>query len=67
MSGGALVLDEPVVIHCYADPAEVEDEAKLAGLRDFCHQMGRETNQGEIGVVVDNEYFAIRNFEGGQP
>jgi hypothetical protein len=64
--GGALVLDEPVVVHCYVDPTEVQDDDKLAELREFCCQMGRETNQGEIGVVVDNEYFAIRNFDGGR-
>jgi hypothetical protein len=64
--GGALVVDEPVVVHCYADPGDVRDETKLAELGRFCRQMGRETNQGEVGVVVDNEYFAIKNFDGGQ-
>ncbi len=36
--GGALVKDEPVVVHCY------------------------EARQGEVGLVVGDEYFAIRDF-----
>lgn len=26
----------------------------------FCREMGRSTNQGEVGLVVDNVYHAIR-------
>jgi hypothetical protein len=60
--GGALVRDEPVVIHCYTTPAEIEDAGNLAELADFCRRMGRETHQGEIGLVIGDEYFAIRDF-----
>ena len=28
----------------------------------FCKRMGRETNQGEIGMVVDNYYIAFTDF-----
>src|SRR5258706_16214771 len=45
--GGALVEDEPVVIHCYTTPADVHDEEKIKELRNFCRRLGRETNQGE--------------------
>ena len=31
-------------------------------LGDFCRTMGRETNQGEVGLVVGDEYFAMRDF-----
>jgi len=37
----------------------VERDGKLAA---FCRQMGRETNQGEIGLVIADEYFAIRDY-----
>lgn len=60
--GGALVKDEPVVVHCYTTPADIQDARNLAALGSFCHRMGREARQGEIGLVVGDEYFAIRNF-----
>jgi hypothetical protein len=60
--GGALVKDEPVVIQCYTTPADIQDEAHLAELGAFCRRMGRETRQGEIGLVVGDEYFAIRDY-----
>ena len=31
-------------------------------LAKFLHRMGRETDQGEIGLIVDGEYFPIREF-----
>jgi hypothetical protein len=61
--GGALVIDEPVVIHCYTVPEAIEDDANLKSLGRFCRKMGKETNQGEIGLVIADEYFAIRDYE----
>lgn len=60
--GGFLVKDEPVVIHCYTTPHDIQDSGNLAELGDFCRTLGRETNQGEVGLVVGDEYFAIRDF-----
>jgi len=60
--GGALVKDEPVVIHCYTTPLDLEDERNLAALGSFCRKMGREARQGEVGLVVGDEYFAINDF-----
>lgn len=60
---GAFVFDEPVVVHCYTTPAEIQDDRNLAALGTFCRKMGREAKQGEIGLVVGDEYFAIREFE----
>jgi len=59
---GALVKDEPVVVHCYTTPADIEDARNLAELGDFCRRMGRDARQGEVGLVVGDEYFAIRDF-----
>ena len=61
--GGALIKDEPVVVHCYTTPADIQDDRNLAALGAFCRKMGREARQGEIGLVVGDEYFAIREFE----
>ena len=59
---GTLVKDEPVVVHCYTTPADIQNEHTLAELGAFCRQMGRAARQGEIGLVVGDEYFAIRDF-----
>ena len=60
--GGHLVHDEPVVIHCYTTPERAEDEEALAELGSFCRRMGREAGQGEVGLVIGDDYFAIRDF-----
>ena len=60
--GGALVKDEPVVIHCYTTPQAIEAAANLAELGAFCRRMGREARQGEVGLVIGDEYFAIQDF-----
>jgi hypothetical protein len=57
-----LVRDEPVLIHCYMRPEDIDDEANQAELGRFCRRMGRETNQGEVGLVIGDEYFAITDF-----
>lgn len=61
--GGALVWDEPVIVHCYAAEREVRRAANQAALGDFCRRMGRATNQGEVGLVIDSVYHAIRPAE----
>jgi hypothetical protein len=63
--GGTLVRDEPIVVHCYTTPLDIEDDRNLAELGDFCRRLGRETRQGEVGLVVGDEYLAVRDFEEG--
>ena len=60
--GGTLVTDEPVVVHCYTTPVDIEDSRNLGALASFCRAMGREARQGEVGLVIGDEYFAIRDF-----
>ncbi len=55
-----LVWDEPVVIHCYASAPDVRKEVNQRVLGEFCNEMGRATNQGEVGLVIDNVYHAFR-------
>ncbi len=61
------VLKTPSVCgHCfYTTPLEIEDRRNLAALGDFCRKLAREAHQGEIGLVVGEEYFAIRDFTEG--
>jgi hypothetical protein len=63
--GGTLVKDEPVIVHCYTTPFDIEDDHNLAALGHFCRKLGRESHQGEVGLVVGDEYFAIRDFAEG--
>lgn len=60
--GGALVKDEPVVVHCYTTPADIQNSDNLARLGSFCRTMGRKAHQGEVGLVIGDQYFAIRDF-----
>lgn len=59
---GALVWDEPVMVVCYADPREIDDN-RLRQLRGFLHRMGREAAQGEIGIVIDGAYYGISQYD----
>jgi hypothetical protein len=63
--GGTLVKDQPIVVHCYTTPVDIENGRNLAALGDFCRKLGREARQGEVGMVVGDEYFAIRDFSEG--
>jgi hypothetical protein len=61
---GVLVRDEPIVVHCYTTPGDIEDPENLRDLGSFCRTMGRDARQGEVGLVIGDEYFAIREFSG---
>jgi len=61
-NGGVLIKDEPVVLHCYTTPEDITDPDRLSRLGDFCRRMGREARQGEIGLVIGDEYLAFRDF-----
>jgi hypothetical protein len=59
---GRLVKDNPVVLHSYMAPEAMENPQNEASLGAFCRKMGRETNQGEVGLVIADEYLAITDF-----
>lgn len=60
--GRVLVKDQPVVVHCYTTPVDIQASRNLGELGSFCRRMGREARQGEVGLVVGDEYFAIQDF-----
>jgi hypothetical protein len=60
--GGILIKDQPVVIHCYTTPTDISDPDRLSRLGSFCRRMGREAHQGEVGLVIGDEYLAFRDF-----
>lgn len=60
--GGELQYEEPTIVTCYADPAALTDSARLR-LRAFLHGLGREANQGEVGIVIGDKYYGITKFD----
>jgi hypothetical protein len=60
--GGELRYEEPTIVTCYADPASMIDTAR-SQLRAFLHRLGREANQGEVGIVIGDWYYGITKFD----
>lgn len=60
--GGKLVFDDTTIVFSYVAPGDLTREA-LAELRAFLHRMGREANQGEIGLVLDGHYIGITKYD----
>lgn len=50
-----------VVVSFTSDSAWNKDAVTELGA--FLRRMGRETNQGEVGVVVDGQYLPIQDFD----
>lgn len=60
--GGTLRYEQPTIVTCYADPRTMTPAAQSA-LRAFLHRLGRETNQGEVGIVIGDNYYGITEFD----
>lgn len=60
--GGTLVFDDTVLVTSYVAEADLTDET-LARLRIFLHQMGRDAKQGEIGIVINDAYLGITEYD----
>lgn len=64
--GGELVYDETQMVTSYVPEGAFEDPEVVTRLRGFLCRMGRDANQGEIGIVIDGTYFGIVDYgEGG--
>ena len=62
---GELVFDDTVMVTCYL-PEEALNDATLRTLRAHLHRLGRETHQGEVGIVIGNRYYGITTFDEGE-
>lgn len=49
----------------YVAAGAFDDEEVVKRLRSFLSSMGREANQGEVGVVIDGTYIGIVDYEDG--
>ena len=59
----SIVKEDIVLVHSYAKNEHVGDEWMMQELANFLHGMGRETRQGEIGIVVKDVFHRIRKFQ----
>ena len=59
--GGALIREEPVIVFSYAAEAALTLPA-LSELYRTLSRMGRNANQGEVGVVIDGKYYGISDY-----
>lgn len=58
---GELIWEHPVVVYSF-----IRGDlffANLARVREFLHRMGRETNQGEVAVEYQKQFFLIREYD----
>ena len=62
--GGALVREEPVIVFSYA-AEEALTKPALSDVYRTLSRMGREGNQGEVGVVIDGKYYGITAYAAG--
>lgn len=54
--------DEPIMIQSLAKRTDVEDEAKLRELSEFCRRMGKEMKQSAIGIVLNDAIHFMTKF-----
>lgn len=59
---GKLLIESVVMVVSYVNPADLSGKA-LAELRKFLHTFGRETHQGEVGVILDGTYYGISRYD----
>lgn len=59
--GGALLREITVMVVSYVPKADLRKN--LRELRAFLHRFGRETHQGEVGVIINNSYFGISDYD----
>jgi hypothetical protein len=59
--GGRLILEEPVVVFSYVSD-QAFTTASLRALYATLSRMGRQTKQGEVGVVIDGKYYGITQY-----
>jgi len=59
--GGELLREEPVIVFSYAAEEDVTSSA-LQALYQTLSLIGRETSQGEMGVVIDGTYYGITHY-----
>ena len=56
-----IIWEHPIMVYTYIKPDQFEQY--LSELREFLHRMRRETNQGEIAVEFDGQFYRITKYD----
>jgi hypothetical protein len=59
---GRIILEHPVIVYSFITQPD-RFLQHLPRLRAFLHQMGRETNQGEVAFEFDDRFYRVRQFD----
>jgi hypothetical protein len=59
--GGTLLQEEPVIVFSFVAEAALATNA-LSRLYRTLSRIGRQANQGAIGVVIDGKYYGITEY-----
>ena len=59
--GGALIKEEPVIVFSYVSE-DALTATSLSTLYRTLSRLGKETNQGEVGVVLNGKYYGITEY-----
>lgn len=59
---GQIISEEVILLHSYAREGDAANDGKLRQMAEFCHRMGRETNQGEVALIIDGIFHRMRSF-----
>lgn len=59
--GGSLLRELTVMVVSYTPTKEFR--RSLPALRAFLHRLGREAEQGEVGMVVNGKYYGISTYD----
>ncbi|MGA7782474.1 MAG: hypothetical protein WCA85_32840 [Paraburkholderia sp.] len=52
-----LVIEEPILVYTYIDPKPFVD--KIQEIVDLVHEIGRETNQGQMAIEFESVLYLI--------
>ena len=61
-AGGKLFKEQTVMVVSYIAP-NLLTGATLRSLREFLHRFGRETRQGEVGIVINSKYYGKSRYD----
>jgi hypothetical protein len=56
-----IVWESPILVYTYVKPDLFEKH--LPELRQFLHRLGRETNQGEVALEFDGDFYRINKYD----
>ena len=56
-----IIWEHPVIVYTYIKPDRFR--RYVPQLRELLHRMGRETNQGEVAVEFDREFYRITKYD----